>query len=290
MPGFSLAIGSNGQVYAWGLDTYGQLGGGTDTDSTAPEPIPEQIALPGGVTETAVSAGGGSGDNGFSLAIGSDGHIYAWGYNAQGALGDGTTTGPDCAYFGYVCHDTPEQIGGSAGAVTEGDGHSFALVGQSPPQFTQDSPPTSVNAGSTFDYQFVARGLPAPTYALSGAPAWLSIDPNTGEVSGSVPSDIASFSFAVTATNSQGQATAGPFTVAVTVVPVTVSGTAADSAANPVAGAVFRRVPRRRGACAEATSGVGRGNNRRYRYVRERVTHEPTRRFGHDWTRHHPSR
>jgi len=84
------------------------------------------------------------------------------------------------------------------------------------PAFVTDSPPLTAAAGQPYSYTFTASGDPAPTYALaSGAPSWLSADANTGEVTGTPPSGTTSFSYAVTATNADGTATAGPFTVTV---------------------------------------------------------------------------
>lgn len=93
------------------------------------------------------------------------------------------------------------------------------------PLFTSDSPPGSVAAGGAYSYQFAAENLPGatggPTYALTNSPSWLSIDPSTGELSGTEPDDDeATFSFTVEATNSVGTAYAGPFTVDVDLAPV----------------------------------------------------------------------
>ncbi len=79
----SLAIGSDGKIYSWGNNYYGQLGNGTTTTSLTPV----AITLSNGVTATAIGAGFGH-----SLAIGSDGKTYAWGFNNVGQLGNGTTT------------------------------------------------------------------------------------------------------------------------------------------------------------------------------------------------------
>jgi uncharacterized repeat protein (TIGR01451 family) len=79
-----------------------------------------------------------------------------------------------------------------------------------------DSPPLTAVAGQAYDYTFTTSGTPAPTYALaSGAPSWLSVNASTGEVTGTPPAGTTSFSYAVTATNVAGTATAGPFTVTV---------------------------------------------------------------------------
>ncbi len=74
----SMAIGNNGKLYAWGNNANGELGNGTTTDSK--EPV--VVSMPGGVTPTAITAGADD-----SMAIGSNGNLYAWGYNGLGRIG-----------------------------------------------------------------------------------------------------------------------------------------------------------------------------------------------------------
>ena len=62
----------------------------------------------------------------------------------------------------------------------------------------------------------MASGTPAPTFSLVDAPSWLSIDPNSGIVSGVAPIGVTSFAYQVEASSSAGHAFAGPFTVNVT--------------------------------------------------------------------------
>ena len=88
----SLAIGSDGNAYAWGWNYYGQLGDGTTTTRYTPVRVktPDRNTypdLPKDFTYLQVSTG-----EWYSLALGSDGNTYAWGYNGSGQLGDGTTT------------------------------------------------------------------------------------------------------------------------------------------------------------------------------------------------------
>ncbi len=77
---YTVALKSDGTVWAWGWNDVGQLGNGTTTASN----IPIQVI---GLTEiTAIAAG-----ESHALALKSDGTVWAWGWNASGQLGDGTT-------------------------------------------------------------------------------------------------------------------------------------------------------------------------------------------------------
>jgi alpha-tubulin suppressor-like RCC1 family protein len=80
----SLAVTASGQVYAWGRNDRGQLGNNTTTDALSP------VLVPGVVGAVAVAAG-----DKFSLVLTTDGsssgHLWAFGLNDRGQLGDGTT-------------------------------------------------------------------------------------------------------------------------------------------------------------------------------------------------------
>lgn len=82
----SLALTMTGQVLAWGENAHGQLGDGNTTLSRAPL----RVKLPAGIKAVAVAAGCFQ-----SLALTSTGQVLAWGQNATGELGDGTTTQSD---------------------------------------------------------------------------------------------------------------------------------------------------------------------------------------------------
>jgi alpha-tubulin suppressor-like RCC1 family protein len=77
----AVLLTSDGDLWAWGRGTRGELGNG----STSGSPTAARVQAPPGVTFTAVSAG-----DSFTLAQGADGHIYSWGANDYAQLGDGT--------------------------------------------------------------------------------------------------------------------------------------------------------------------------------------------------------
>ncbi|MBI0073417.1 InlB B-repeat-containing protein [Bifidobacterium sp. W8110] len=83
--GFSLAVGSDGNAYAWGDNRYGQLGDGTTTQQNTPVQVKKPAGVSADFTYVQVSAG-----SYYSLALGSDGYVYAWGYNHYGQLGNKT--------------------------------------------------------------------------------------------------------------------------------------------------------------------------------------------------------
>ena len=83
---------------------YGALGNGTTASSSTP------VQVAGLTGATAAAAGGG----GAGYALRGDGTVRAWGYNVDGALGNGTTTNSS----------TPVQVAGLTGvtAIAGGDG------------------------------------------------------------------------------------------------------------------------------------------------------------------------
>ncbi|WP_164905440.1 RCC1 domain-containing protein [Flavobacterium sufflavum] len=79
---FNVAIKTDGTLWAWGDNSYGQLGDGTTTLKKTPIKIGTETNW-----ETATT-----GEGYYSIAIKTDGTLWAWGYNQYGQLGDGTPT------------------------------------------------------------------------------------------------------------------------------------------------------------------------------------------------------
>src|SRR5690606_2558107 len=80
----STTFSNDGQIYAWGLNTYGQLGDGGVATRLTPVAVDMSGALDG-KTISDISAG-----NDYSIGLTRDSQVYAWGYNSFGQLGDGT--------------------------------------------------------------------------------------------------------------------------------------------------------------------------------------------------------
>ena len=165
---------------------------------------------PGGDSLTAAGPASGETAHGGTVSVASDGSFT---YTPPAGF-----TGSDS--FTYTLTDVS---GDSATGTATVDVSGLA------PAFTADSPPTTVTAGSAYSYDFTASGTPAPTFSLgAGAPSWLSIAATTGQLTGIPPAGTTSFTYSVTASNSAGSVTAGPFTVevqpAVTACTTTITG------------------------------------------------------------------
>lgn len=90
----SVALASNGAVWAWGSNSYGQTG--DPTNSSTPRSAHDVTTISGAIK---VAAGGNS-----SYAVDSSGNVWSWGDNSYGQLGRTTVSSYDAA--------TPTQISG----------------------------------------------------------------------------------------------------------------------------------------------------------------------------------
>ena len=83
---FKVALDDNGKVYTWGSNVGGQLGNGTENDSSVPICISDtENSVLKGKNIKNISA------NGYTVcAIDDNGKVYTWGENERGQLGNGT--------------------------------------------------------------------------------------------------------------------------------------------------------------------------------------------------------
>jgi len=116
----SLAVKDDGTLWAWGSNGYGRLGiGAYDEHHTVPYQVhgPDNAGFLTDVVEAA------AGDQ-HSLALRSDGTVYAFGYNLSGQLGSG-----DLNYY-YSPHQVhgPENVGFLTGIKKVATGANFSLA------------------------------------------------------------------------------------------------------------------------------------------------------------------
>ena len=108
----SVSVSSDGQVYAWGDNTHGQIGDGTHTGRT----LPTGTAAPADVLFTQATAG-----RNHTAALDTAGRIWTWGDNSDGQLGRGTVGGDDSTPGLAATGDTRFT------QINAGDDHTIAL-------------------------------------------------------------------------------------------------------------------------------------------------------------------
>ncbi len=102
------AIKTDGSLWSWGNNIYGQLGNGTTENKLTPVKIMDNVA--------AVSAG-----QWYTTALKMDGSLWTWGSNRYRQLGEGL--GGD-----YWCYEsTPIKIMDNVAAISAGNMHTAAI-------------------------------------------------------------------------------------------------------------------------------------------------------------------
>ncbi len=106
----NVALKSDGSVWAWGMNSFNQLGNGTNISSSTPV----QVSGLSGI----VALGGRAYH---TLAIKSDGTVWAWGLDKWGALGNGVAdASPD--------YPVPVQVQGLSHPIMVSGGYLFGLA------------------------------------------------------------------------------------------------------------------------------------------------------------------
>jgi hypothetical protein len=174
----SLAVTSTGQLYAFGDNSDGELGGAANSGNTNPNPTPALVSLPGASGPVTQIAAG----NGYSLAVTSGGQLYAFGLNQFGQLGSASNNGTTNA------NPTPALVGLPAGTtidtVARGPEASRTLALVADLAVANGSLPPG-RVGVSYSTTAQASGGVAPyRWSASGLPTGLSIDPASGQITG----------------------------------------------------------------------------------------------------------
>jgi alpha-tubulin suppressor-like RCC1 family protein len=143
----TLALKSDGTVWAWGDETYGQVGDGTVSDTPVLTPV--QV-----LTNIQAIAAGDS----HNLALAKDGTVWAWGSNTGGELG--APLAPN--------NPTPRPIAGLPGVVSLAAGGGFSVARMSDDTVWSWGGNFNSNLG---DGTNVTRATPAQVPGLSAIKA-----------------------------------------------------------------------------------------------------------------------
>lgn len=116
----SLALTASGRIMAWGSDSEGQLGNGSFGASPTPVAV-EMTGVLAGRFVTSIAAGGKH-----SMASDSGGTVYAWGSNAQGQVGNGSSSNVHSPVMIPLDNAIPDYHA-QAVAIAAGESHSVVL-------------------------------------------------------------------------------------------------------------------------------------------------------------------
>ncbi len=173
-----LATRTDGTLWAWGYNFYGQVGNASTTNVTAPVQIGTATTW-GGITCSYYS----------SAALRTDGTLWTWGRNAEGQLGDGTLiqrTSP--GQLGTATNWQNVQAGGSHLLATRSDGTlwswGYNLTGQLGQGFNdltlRGNVPTQV--GTATNWSLLAPGFDFSVAAKTDGTVWSWGDNGTNEL------------------------------------------------------------------------------------------------------------
>lgn len=152
---FFTALRSDGKVFVWGKNNFGQVGNGA-TGSNQSVPV-----LNTSLTNI-VDIKSGTGHN---IARRKDGLVVAWGKNDLGQLGNGTITTTGC-----MCETTPapSSVGSGNAGIGIGTESAFAI-----------NPVINVAAGGTRNYYGDNLSFSYPTVNTGGELSFSAVNPAT---------------------------------------------------------------------------------------------------------------
>lgn len=107
----TIAIKQDGTLWGWGMNQYGEIGDGTDTQKETPAKVG---------TDTDWAAVGCGHKHSYALKTG--GTLWSWGYNSSGQLGIGSTSGESWSPYQEAGMDTEWQ------AIAAGTVNDFSLA------------------------------------------------------------------------------------------------------------------------------------------------------------------
>ena len=159
---FTVALKSDGTVWTWGYNGYGQLGLGDKTNRYKPTQIniTDVVDIAAGNNHVLLVTKDGksillwnkqlwtirkrwkhtitrrntkprkhrkvAASNYHSMALGKDGSVYTWGYNGNGQLGNGTTISNSIPSKIRLTNITKIEAGEQTSTAIDGDGNLYA--------------------------------------------------------------------------------------------------------------------------------------------------------------------
>jgi len=205
--GFHSCAVAEGRAYCWGINSSGQLGNATTTDSSVPVAVNTTGPL-AARTVTSTSAGF------IHSCVVAEGRASCWGFNNDGQLGNATTTNSSVP---VAVNTTGVLAGKTVTAVTAGHLHSAVLFAAAP------QPPSSVSVVPG-DQQAVVSwnppaddgGSPLLDYTATATPGGATCTTDSTSCTVSGLTNATSYTFTVSARNAIGTSAPSPPSAPVT--------------------------------------------------------------------------
>ena len=119
----NVALKSDGTVWAWGYNAFGQVGNGTTNDTATPV----QVGLESVPPLSPVTKLGGR--TYFNLAVKADGTVWGWGMNWSGQMGNGTVNSSSGVQVSVPVQVSNSQVGGAINnPVQVSCGYTYGVV------------------------------------------------------------------------------------------------------------------------------------------------------------------
>jgi alpha-tubulin suppressor-like RCC1 family protein len=202
------AIKTDGTLWKWGYNIYGQLGDGTIADKSSPV---QTVA--GGTNWKTVAAG-----YNHTAAIKTDGTLWTWGWNTYGQLGDNTTAHKSSPVQTVAGGTNWKQVAAGVDhtAAIKTDGTlwtwgrgNFGQIGDNTSAVNRSSPVQTVCGGA--NWKTVACGGYHTAAIKTDGTLWLWGQENYGQLGDSTPTNKSSPVQTLTGGTNWKQVTAGRY-------------------------------------------------------------------------------
>ncbi|MHB1692146.1 MAG: RCC1 domain-containing protein, partial [Thiomonas sp.] len=167
------AIDSAGRLWAWGNNRYGQLGNGLLANRFNPPALVPFPVARGGAPIVSVEAVSTDANSASAYAIDSADHLWAWGYNRHGQLGNGASEIVASPVLVPFQQGLPDQARG----LIRKNGHATLAFSLSKPQFAYVANNDGISAYRLNPDTGALTDVPGSPFADHGYPQFLTVNP-----------------------------------------------------------------------------------------------------------------
>jgi len=167
------ATDSAGRLWAWGNNRYGQLGNGLLANSFNPPALVQMPVARGAAPIVSVAAMSPNIDSASAYALDNTGHLWAWGYNRHGQLGNGSSQIVAFPVLVPFQQGLPDQ----AQALIRKNGHATLEFSPSKPQFAYVANNDGISAYRIDPDTGALTDVPGSPFADHGYPQFLTTNP-----------------------------------------------------------------------------------------------------------------